>query len=69
MLHDFYTIDQRRIKITYKVFWRLLQVTCPVLYGHLIQETMVSCSIFLLGWILTMFSGTFDISVVTVMWD
>ena len=30
---------------------------------------MVSCSIFLLGWILTLFSGTIDIGVVSVMWD
>jgi len=24
LLHDFYTIDNRRIIVTYKVFWRLL---------------------------------------------
>ena len=30
---------------------------------------MVSCSIFLLGWILTLYSGTFDITISSVMWD
>lgn len=69
LLHDFYTINNLRIRITYKVFWRLLEQTCPILYSQLVQESMVSCSIFLLGWILTLFSGTFDITVATVMWD
>ena len=68
-MHDFYSINNLRIKITYKVFWRLLSLTCPILYGHLIEESMVSCSIFLLGWILTLFSGTFDIMIASVMWD
>ena len=69
LLHDFYTINSLRIKITYKVFWRLLKQTCPILYEHLIAEEMVSCSIFLLSWILTLFSGTFDIGVASMMWD
>ena len=69
LLHDFYTIDSIRIKVSYKVFWKLLQQTSPILYAHLIDEQMVSCSIFLLGWILTLFSGTIDIGVVSVMWD
>ena len=69
LLHDFYTIESSRIKITYKVFWKLLQATCPTLYGLLIEESMVSCSIFLLGWILTLYSGTFEIGIVSAIWD
>ena len=69
LLHDFYTINSIRIKITYKVFWRLLKQTCPIMHSHLIEEPMVSCSIFLLGWILTLYSANFDIGVSSVMWD
>ena len=69
LLYDFYSIDNLRIRMTYKVFWRLLSQTCPILYGCLIEESMVSCSIFLLGWILTLYSGTFDICIASVMWD
>ena len=69
LLYDFYTINNDRIKRTYKVFWRLLSQTCPTLYSELIEEPMVSCSIFLLGWILTLFSATFDIGISSVMWD
>ena len=69
LLYDFYSIDNLRIRVTYKVFWRILSQTCPILYGCLIEESMVSCSIFLLGWILTLYSGTFDICIASVMWD
>ena len=69
LLHDFYTIDSIRIKITYKVFWRLLRQTSPILFENLITEPMVSCSIFLLGWVLTLFSAGFEISVASAMWD
>ena len=69
LLHDFYTINSRKIKVTYKVFWRLLSQVCPILHAYLIEEPMVSCSIFLLGWILTLFTARFDICVATVMLD
>ena len=69
LLYDFYTIKSDKIKITYKVFWRLLSIVCPTMHAQLIEECMVSCSIFLLGWILTLFSSNFDIGVATLMWD
>ena len=69
LLHDFYTFDKTRIIVTYKVFWRLLAQICPEMYLHLKEESMVSCNIFLLGWILTLFSGAFDIGITSLMWD
>ena len=69
LLHDFYTFNTERITITYKIFWRFLKEVCPKLYNELVQEDLVSCSVFLLGWILTLFSSTFDISISSLLWD
>ena len=69
LLHDFYTFNTERITITYKVFWKLLREVCPKVYNELIEEDLVSCSVFFLGWILTLFSSTFDISISSLLWD
>ena len=69
LLYDFYTFDTEKITITYKVFWKLLREVCPKVYSELVHEEMVSCSVFLLGWILTLYSSTFDISISSLIWD
>ena len=69
LLYNFYSFDTEKITITYKVFWRLIREVCPRVYEELVQEELVSCSVFLLGWILTLFSSTFDIAISSLIWD
>ena len=70
ILTDFYMTIHDRINTFYKVFWSLLKETCPKLYNQLISEDMVSGNIFLIGWVLTLFSGTqFSIEITACIWD
>jgi len=69
IVHDFYTFNVENINIHYKTFWRLLKETSPKLHLSLIGEDMISCSVFLLGWIMTIFSSIFDIKISTYIWD
>jgi hypothetical protein len=42
---------------------------CPKLHKQLICGEMVSCSIFLIEWMITLFSSTLKIEVATFIWD
>jgi hypothetical protein len=68
-LNDFHSFNYLKINATYKVFWKLLNEHCPKLYSKLIDQDLMSCSIFLLEWMITMFSSSLEISVVAYIWD
>lgn len=56
-LSNFYSINKFFIRAYYKVFWRLLKEMCPIIYTALTKgDELVSCSVFLFGWVLTLFS-------------
>ena len=56
-LYYFFSIEKVFIKQYYRVFWKLLKEVAPVLYQELTKpEEIVSCNVFLFGWVITLFA-------------
>mmetsp|Transcript_32808 Transcript_32808/g.23724 ORF Transcript_32808/g.23724 Transcript_32808/m.23724 type:complete len:118 (+) Transcript_32808:863-1216(+) len=70
IITDFYQFNQDSIFRTYKVFWQLIRENTPLLYNNIaVEGEIVSCSGFLYGWIMSLFTNTFDIDLVACLWD
>jgi len=69
IINDFHSFNYTRIAGTYKVYWKLLLEHCPKMHAKLLESDLISCSIFLLEWMITLFSSTLEISVAAYIWD
>jgi hypothetical protein len=68
IVNNFYNFKMAYIRRTYRVFWKLLSEYAPLMYSNLINES-VSCSVFMVEWVLTLFSSSFDIELCACLWD
>lgn len=69
IINDFHAFTYTRIQGAYKVYWKLLSEHCPKMHAKLLESDLISCSIFFLEWMITLFSSTLEISVAAFIWD
>lgn len=69
-IYHFYTINLLFIKQYYKVFWKLLKDVCPQLFAELTQpDEIISCNVFVFGWVMSLFSQSLQIALGAFVWD
>jgi hypothetical protein len=68
LMLDFYSFDMPQVELTFKVFGRLLKERVPRLHA-VIEESGLSCSVFMFEWVLTLYSNIFPLSLISRLWD
>lgn len=69
-LHHFLTINTTFIKQYYRVFWHLLKQVNLALFTELTSPgELVTCNVFIFGWVATLFSQTLPVHLAAYLWD
>lgn len=69
-LFNFYTMKMDFINSYYKVFWRLLKENANDLFLELTApDEIVSGSVFLFGWVMSLFTQALPLSLTGFLWD
>ena len=71
MIYQFWTCNIVEVQKYYRVLWKLIQDNCPKIFANMLNshEEALSAQIFFFGWVVTLFSNVFDISLIAFLWD
>jgi hypothetical protein len=67
-LFNFYSFSMDKVNVVYHIFMRILKEKAPKLC-KILQDTGLSCSVFLFEWIVCLFSNVFPLDMASRIWD